>query len=486
MNRIHAMFFSIGFVGLFFCQIAIARNVPNIVIINIDDLGYADIGPFGSQKNRTPHLDQMAAEGKTLTSFYAAPVCSPSRAALMTGCYPKRALPIPHVLFPVSQVGLATDEITIADLLRDMGYATACIGKWHLGDQLPFLPTSQGFDSYFGIPYSNDMGPVGDGARSNLGQPLPNPKRKPDGSLVSDHGETGIRGFGQPPLPMLENSKLAFRVRQQEQQETVSAYTKRAVAFIESNAQKPFFLYLPHSAVHFPLYPGKQFAGHSQHGIYADWVEEVDWSVGQVLDAIRTHDLEQQTFVLFCSDNGGTRRGSNVPLRGHKGSTWEGGVRSCTVCWWPGTIPAGSTSSAICGMHDLFPTLCSLAGGSLPPRHLDGKDISDVLKAHHDTNRGPHDTFFYFRGLDLQAVRQGHWKLHLVDTLLFDLDDDIGETKNVASTNQEVVARLMLLAKSIDNDLGQTGIGPGCRPLGRVENPQPWIPSDPSSAASAN
>lgn len=177
-------------------SVASAADNPNIVIINIDDLGYADIGPFGSTKNRTPQLDRMANEGKRLTSFYAAPVCSPSRAALMTGCYPKRVLPIPHVLFPVSEVGLATEETTVADLLHDAGYTTACIGKWHLGDQPPFLPTAQGFDSYYGIPYSNDMGPVADGARSNLGDPIPEPKRRPDGSIRSEFGETGVRGYG--------------------------------------------------------------------------------------------------------------------------------------------------------------------------------------------------------------------------------------------------------------------------------------------------
>ncbi|MEO1991078.1 MAG: sulfatase [Pirellulales bacterium] len=486
MNRIHVISFCMSFVSFLICHDCSALEKPNIVIINIDDLGYADIGPFGSEKNRTPHLNQMAREGKKLTSFYAAPVCSPSRAALMTGCYPKRVLPIPHVLFPVSEVGLATNEITIADMLHDLGYATACIGKWHLGDQLPFLPTAQGFDSYFGIPYSNDMGPVRDGARSDLGQPLPTPRRKPDGSLFSDHGETGIRGYGQPPLPMLEDIQLAFRVRQREQQKTVSGYTQRAVAFIESHVEKPFFLYLPHAAVHFPLYPGDDFAGRSRHGIYADWVEEVDWSVGEVLDVLRKHDLQEKTFVLFTSDNGGTRRGSNAPLRGHKGSTWEGGVRSCTVCWWPGTIPAGTSSSAICGMHDILPTLCSMTGGALPDQRLDGKDISAILMADSADAPGPHNSFLYFRGLDLKAVRHGRWKLHLAEGSLFDLKNDIGETKNIASANQEIVAKLMSIASDIDNDLGQKGLGPGCRPLGRFKNPKSWIPHDISSGAATN
>jgi arylsulfatase A len=451
---------------------------PNIVIINIDDLGYADIGPFGSTKNRTPNLDRMAREGKRLTSFYAAPVCSPSRAALMTGCYPKRALPIPHVLFPVSAVGLATEEVTIADVLHEHGYATACIGKWHLGDQPPFLPTAQGFDFYYGIPYSNDMGPLEDGARSDLGQPIPEPTRRPDGGVFSEFGETGIRGFGQPPLPMLENARLAFRVRQTEQQETVSDYTQRAAAFITAQRNRPFFLYLAHAAVHFPLYPGRNFAGRSQHGHYSDWVEEVDWSVGQVLDAVRAVGLAERTLVLFTSDNGGTKRGTNAPLRGHKGSTWEGGVRACTVAWWPGVIPAGTSSAAICGMHDVLPTVATAVGVPISDdRLIDGRDLGDVLRDATGTLPGPHETFLYYRGLDLQAVRQGRWKLHLKDGSVYDLEADIGESRNLAAERPDTVSALAAIATAADSDLGAATIGPGCRPLGRVSDPQPWIPA---------
>ena len=474
MRLVHVLLLVIS---VAYWSVASAADNPNIVIINIDDLGYADIGPFGSTKNRTPHLDQMAKEGKRLTSFYAAPVCSPSRAALMTGCYPKRVLPIPHVLFPVSEVGLATEETTVADLLHDAGYTTACIGKWHLGDQPPFLPTAQGFDSYYGIPYSNDMGPVADGARSNLGDPIPEPKRRPDGSIRSEFGETGVRGYGQPPLPMLENNRVAFRVGPRQQQETVAGYTERAVAFIEANQQRPFFLYLPHSAVHFPIYPGEAFAGRSPHGFYSDWVEEVDWSVGRVLDAIRNAGLAEQTLVVFTSDNGGTPRGSNAPLRGHKGSTWEGGVRACTIAWWPGRIPAGSVSHAICGMHDILPTIAAVSGGQLPTdRSIDGRDISDVLFDSDSATAGPHDSFLYFRGLDLQAVRRGRWKLHLKDKALYDLVVDIGEQNNLGSQRPKIVAELVQLAAEVDHDLGCGGVGPGCRPLGRTAEPEPWIP----------
>ncbi len=254
-----------------------AADKPNFVLINVDDLGYADIGPFGSTLNRTPNLDRMAKEGRRLTSFYAAPVCSPSRASLMTGSYPKRALPIPHVLFPGYDHGLNPDEITVAELLQQQGYRTACIGKWHLGDQPTLLPTRQGFDYYFGLPYSNDMGPTQDGVKSNLGAPLPKPKKNE-----------------QPPLPWLRNEKVIRRVLAEDQTTVVKQYTDEAVAFLRENRDRNFFLYLPHTAVHFPIYPGAAFQGHSQNGIYGDWVEEVDWSVGEVLNAIRELDLARE------------------------------------------------------------------------------------------------------------------------------------------------------------------------------------------------
>ena len=215
-----------------------AAEKPNFVIINVDDLGYADIGPFGSKLNRTPNLDRMATEGCRLTSFYAAPVCSPSRAALMTGCYAKRALPIPHVLFPVGNQGLSPKEVTLAEVLKDAGYATAIIGKWHLGDQPEFLPNAQGFDLHFGLPYSNDMGPAGDGVRSDLGQPLPTGKGK---------------DTGQPPLPLLRNGEVVKRVLPDDQQSIVELYTDEAVKYIAANKEKPFLLYMPHTAVHFPI-----------------------------------------------------------------------------------------------------------------------------------------------------------------------------------------------------------------------------------------
>jgi arylsulfatase A len=454
-----------------------AAEKPNFVIITVDDLGYADIGPFGSKLNRTPHLDRMAKEGRKFTSFYAAPVCSPSRAALMTGSYAKRALPIPHVLFPEGANGLSPNEVTVAEVLKSAGYATAIIGKWHLGDQPEFLPNAQGFDLHFGLPYSNDMGPAADGVKSDLGKPLPKPN-------------PNAKGKGQPPLPLLRNGAVVKRVMPDDQQSLVEIYTDEAVRFIAEKKDEPFFLYLPHNAVHFPIYPGRAWAGQSPNGIYSDWVEEVDAGVGQVLDALREHGLAERTFVLFTSDNGGTQRGLNTPLRGHKGSTLEGGVRVPTIAWWPGKIPAGTATDAITGNYDLLPTLAALAGAELPgDRKLDGVDITPQLTAASDA--GPaHETFFYYNGLRLNAVRHGDWKLQVgmghvasekdktFTPQLYNLREDIGEANNVADANPEVVARLEALIATMNDDLGTDGVGPGCRELGRVEHPKPLIPHD--------
>ena len=440
---------------------------PNFIVINIDDLGYGDIGPYGNKVNRTPNLDRMAKEGRKLTSFYAAPVCSPSRASLMTGCYPKRALPIPHVLFPGNNVGLAPAEITIAELLKGQGYATGIIGKWHLGDQPDFLPLNHGFDYYYGLPYSNDMGPASDGVKSNLGAPLPKAKRNPQRA-------------GQPPLPLLRNNTVLKRVLPADQQQIVELYTTEAVKFLQAHREKPFFLYLPHSAVHFPLYPGKAFHGKSKHGLFGDWVEEVDWSVGQVLAALKDLGLDDNTLVIFTSDNGGQpgHGAINAPLRGGKGSTWEGGMRVPTIARWPGKIPASSESNAITGMIDVLPTLVQLAGGELPDdRKIDGVDISGVLTGKPDS-KPPHDTYYYYRGLQLQAVRAGDWKLILGKGELFNLADDLGESTNLAKENANIVKRLRHIAEKMDDDLGVNGIGPGCRQLGKVSDAQPLIGHD--------
>ena len=457
--------------------LAASAPKPNFVLINIDDLGYADIGPFGSVLNRTPHLDRMAAEGRKLTSHYAAVVCSPSRAALMTGCYPKRVLPIPQVLFPVAEVGLNPEENTVAELLKKAGYATACVGKWHLGDQPEFLPTRQGFDYYYGLPYSNDMGTSLDGAKSSPGQPIPKAQAKAQGS---PDDETGLKGFNQPPLPLLENETVVERVRAAEQSTLAQRYTEKATRFVRENRDRPFFLYLAHTAVHNPHYPGAEFKGNSRNGLLGDWIEEMDWSVGQVLDTVRALGLGEKTLVIFTSDNGGplNQGANNRPLRGSKTQTFEGGIRVCTIAWWPGKIPAGTTTDEITTMMDILPTFVKLAGGEPPSdRKIDGHDIWPLLAAVPGAT-SPYDAFYYYRGLKLEAVRSGPWKLHLGGGGLFKLDADIGESTNVAAANPQVADRLRALAEGTRDDLGLDGLGPGCRRLGRVTHPRPLIDPD--------
>lgn len=437
---------------------------PNFVVILIDDMGYGDIGPFGSKLNRTPRLDRMAAEGMKLTSFYAAPVCTPSRAQLMTGCYAKR-VSLPDVLFPAGRVGLSGSERTVADLLKSQGYATMCIGKWHLGDQPDFLPTKHGFDHYLGLPYSNDMG----------GSGKPNARN--------------------PPLPLVRDSRVIEAPA--EQNKLVELYTDEAVKFITANKDRPFFLYLPHTAVHVPIHPGKAFQGKSHNGRYGDWVEEVDWSTGRVLDTLRDLKLEPTTLVLFTSDNGpwrsqGKDGGVAGPLRGGKSSTWEGGVREPTIARWPGKIPAGAVCDAVMSEMDVLPTLVKLAGGEVPgERVVDGKDIWPLLSS--KSKQSPHEALFYFSSNRLEAVRSGPWKLaiaqqieHGVDKepkpskkpftpILFNLDADIGETTDVAAQHPEIVKRLLGYVRQMDADLGITGRGPGVRPSGIVKHPQPLL-----------
>lgn len=446
---------------------------PNFVFINIDDLGYGDIGPFGATTVATPNLDRMAKEGRKLTSHYGAPVCSPSRASLMTGCYPKRALPINHVLFPASQVGLSPAEVTIAEVLKQAGYATACIGKWHLGDQPEFMPTRQGFDYYYGLPYSNDMGTAEDGAKSSLGKPIPKPNKNA-ADITSD--EAGLRGNAQPPLPLLENEKIVGRVKAVEQAQLTAAYTDKAIEFMQKHSKGPFFVYLPHTAVHFPHYPSPNFVGKSKGGLFGDWVQEVDANVGRILDYLRQSGLDKNTLVIFTSDNGGpTGQGANnKPLRGAKGSTYEGGIRVPTIAWWPGQVPATTETASITTMMDVLPTLARLAGATVPgDRKLDGVDVWPVINGTSD--KSIREVFYYFRGLELEAVRLGDWKLHLAKKELYDLGHDIGEATNLFETKPEIVKQLTDLAQNTDSDLGRKGIGPGCRELGRSVTAVPLI-----------
>ncbi len=425
-----------------------AADRPNLVLILIDDLGYGDIGPFGSKLNRTPNLDRMAKEGMKLTSFYACPVCTPSRAQFMTGCYAKR-VSLPNVLFPVAAVGLSKDEHTLPGLLKKQGYATMCVGKWHLGDQPPFLPTRHGFDHYFGLPYSNDMGPAAD-------KPA-----KPDKPV-------------RPPLPLLRDETVIETVSPEGQNKLTERYTEEAIKFLKEHKDGPFFLYLAHTAVHVPLHPGDAFRGKSKNGKYGDWVEEVDWSVGQVLDALRDLKLDDRTLVLFTSDNGGTKQASNAPLRGFKFSTLEGGMREPTIARWPGKIPAGTSCDAVTANLDVLPTFVKLAGGEVPKdRTIDGKDVWPILSG--TSRESPHEAFYYFDSNRLKAVRSGPWKLDLIDGKLYNLDTDIGETTDAAADHPDVVKKLREYVEKMDADLGQQKLGPGVRKPGHVADPKPLL-----------
>ena len=456
----------------------LAVEKPNIILINIDDLGYADISPFGG-KVKTPNLDRMAAEGMKLASHYAAPVCSPSRAAMMTGCYPKRVLPISGVLFPSAAVGLNPEETTVAEVLKKQGYLTTCIGKWHLGDQPEFLPTAQGFDSYFGIPYSNDMGLASEGSKSNAGEPIRKGKAKAGAQKTVPVDETGLKGDAQPPLPLVDAGQVVERVKAAQQHTFTRRYTERAVSFIRGHQKQPFFIYLPHNAVHFPDYPHHDFMGKSGVSLQKDWTLEVDWSVGQILATLRELKMDSNTLVIFTSDNGGpiNQGADNTPLRGAKGSTLEGGMRVCTLAWWPGKIPSASNTNAVTSHMDWLPTFASLAGAALPERAIDGVNISPLLLG--QSGAQGHDVFYYYHGFNLQALRAGAWKLHLQKGELYDLESDIGETKNLAKEQPEQVAKLRALAEVMLRDLGDgSADAPGVRSLGRVANPQPMIHSD--------
>ncbi len=451
-----------------FCGSASAEDdSPNFVIIFIDDMGYGDIEPFGSKLNRTPNLNQMADEGMKLTSFYAAPVCSASRAQLLTGCYAPR-VSVPGVFFPAGSRGLNPEEETVADYLKSLGYATMCVGKWHLGDQREFLPTRQGFDGYFGIPYSNDMG---------------RPSLK-DGRSVH---------------PLVRDDEVAELLENEGQRRITREYTEEAVRFIEKNKDDRFFLYLPHTAMHVPLFPHKDFVGKSKNGVYGDWVEEVDWSVGQILDTLRRLKLDEKTLVLFTTDNGpwaskGKAGGVSGPLRGSKGCTLEGGVRVPTIAWWPGKIKAGSQNDGVVGTTDVLPTFVGLAGGALRGNvRIDGVDIAPVLLG--KAEQSSRDAWFYYHGTNLKAVRSGSWKLAVApqslgmgireraadlqtsEPRLYNLDEEIGEVTNVAAKHPEVVASLLKKIQEMNADIGSGKAGPGVRLPGVVENPVTLFPS---------
>jgi arylsulfatase A len=431
-------------------QSASASRPPNFVVIFADDLGYADVGSFGARGYATPHLDRMAREGVRLTNFYVAQaVCSASRAALLTGCYPNR-VGIRGALDHTARHGLNADEMTIAEVLKPRGYRAAMFGKWHLGHHPQFLPTRQGFDEYYGLPYSNDMWPHHPG-RPNY----------------------------YPPLPLIEGERTI--AENPDQSRLTTDYTERAVKFIERNKDKPFFLYVAHTMPHVPLFVSEKFKGKTKRGLYGDVIAEIDWSVGQILAALKRHKLDDHTLVIFTSDNGpwaeyGDHAGSAGRLRNSKGTAFEGGVRVPFVARWPKRIPAGRVSDAPAMTIDVLPTLAQLAGAKLPERAIDGRDIWPLLTARRGA-RSPHDALYFYWGGELHAVRSGKWKLHLphpskevvepgkggrpgranpikVELSLYDLERDAGETTDVAGENPEVVKRLLELAERAREDLG--------------------------------
>jgi arylsulfatase A-like enzyme len=441
------------------------KSRPNIVLINCDDLGYGDLGCYGSTKNATPALDALAEQGCTFTSFYmASPVCSPSRGALLTGCYPPRigfgefeGLP---VLFPGQPVGLPATEISIARVLSDAGYRTQMVGKWHCGDQPAFLPTNHGFDHYFGLPYSNDMG-----------------------RQVSDHPVHRM-----PPLPLLLDDDV---LEQQPDQSSLTArYVDESVRFLRASASadEPFFLYLAHLYVHLPIYVLPRFADESANGTYGAAVASIDWATAVVLDELERLGIADDTIVVFTSDNGSlaVNGGSNEPLRGTKGTTWEGGMRVPGIVRWPGRIEAGRRSDVLATAMDLYPTLAGIAGAQVPDdRTIDGRDLYRVWDD--PAAPSPHEAFAYYWMNDLEAVRDGRFKLHFAKhgeeaPALYDLAADVGERHDVRAEHPETVTRLEQFAERFRADLGDARLGrtgSGVRPVGRVDDPGPLTTFDP-------
>ena len=461
--------------------VAQAPAKPNFIVLFADDQGWGDLGAYGHPDIRTPHIDRMAAEGMRFTSFYAAPFCGPSRAALMTGSYPPRlSLAFNHG--PKDSTGIHPDEVTVAELLRDRGYATRMIGKWHLGDAPEFLPHRHGFDSWFGIPFSNDMW------RYHPVMPVREPEDERMTSARERAAMTGYAGQGNHydlekgqgfphPLPLMRDDEVVEL--DPDQRKLTTLYTELALTFVRENRDGPFFLYLPYAMPHVPLFVANERWGKSLRGRYGDVIEELDWSVGRILGELRELGIDRNTLVVYTSDNGpwlqyGIDAGSAGPLKLGKGTTWEGGMRVPGIFWMPGSIPAGRVSSAVAANMDLLPTFASLAGADLPSdRVLDGRSLWPLLSG--ATDESPHQYFYFFAGSPagaptrLQGIRKGRYKLRLardaqgqpVPSALYDLLADAGEKFDIQERHPDVVAELLAQAADFVKDLED-----GVRPLG--------------------
>jgi arylsulfatase A-like enzyme len=459
----------------------VATTTPNIILIFMDDMGYGDLNSTGALDYQTPNIDKLGFEGIRFTNFLAAQaVCSASRAALMTGCYPNR-VGISGALMPDSKVGLNTNEVTIAEMLKQKGYTTGIFGKWHLGHQKQFLPLQQGFDEYVGIPYSNDMWPVGF-----------------DGKPITDENDYRKKTF--PDLPLIEGNDQKETITDLKGQDKLTTlFTEKAVGFIKKNRNKPFFLYLPHSMVHVPLGVSAKFKGKSKQGMFGDVMMEVDWSVGQIMKTLKENGLDKNTLVIFTSDNGpwlnfGNHAGSTGGFREGKGTVFEGGQRVPCLVRWKGTIPEGLICNQLTSTIDILPTLARICGTTLPENKIDGIDILSLIKG--NVNESPRKYFYYYYAVnELRAVRRDNWKLMLphkvertyenvlpgndgfsgkygnieVSLALYDLRRDAGEEYDVKEQHPEIVAELQKIAEIAREDLGdalQQKQGKNVRPAG--------------------
>jgi arylsulfatase len=456
--------------------------LPNIVIIFTDDQGYADVGCFGAKTFKTPNIDKMADEGMRFTNFYVSEaVCSASRASLLTGCYAER-ISIIGALMPFTSRGLNPNEVTIAELLKSKGYTTGMVGKWHLGHYKKFLPLQNGFDVFFGLPYSNDMWPV-----------------DYDGKLIDKSSEKPWKAQW-PTLALIDGNEKIDEIQTLDDQATLTRrYTQRAVRFIKRNKDKPFFLYFAHSMPHVPLGVSDNFKGKSDQGMYGDVIEEIDWSVGQIIETLKKFQLEDNTLIIYTSDNGpwlsyGNHGGSAYPLRGGKFTAFEGGIREPTIIKWPGHIPEGKVCSRIASTIDILPTLAAITGAEIPDKPIDGVSILPLMEDNCDAT--PRDEFFYYYYGELRAVRKGKWKLFFphnslsyegmepgkdglpgktkvvkVDLELYDLENDIGERDNVAVQYPEIVDSLNVIANKMREKLGDkltNTKGNSIRPPGEI------------------